>query len=199
MAGRAWYRPRWRRRSRRRPTQTPRDARRARSGSWHQRTSRFRQPGASGRDGLEEVARASDQLRAGRVELRPRRHRSLLIVLVHASSTAVQNSWILCRIDARSSWTSPLTHPSARPYRRSCPKGPSGTGETEIASRASAPRRSLRALRCPDPVASAIPVRPTTARRTVIGIPVSVRPSGPFRSGPRPSSPWTRSRRPARP
>ena len=73
----------------------------------------------------------------------------------------------------------------AAPYRRSCPKGPSGTGETEITSRASAPRRSLRALRCPDPAASAVPVRAMTARRNATGIPVSVRPSGPRSRGPR--------------
>ena len=118
---------------------------------------------------------------------------------VHGMSTSVQKWWIPERVGGRDWWTTALTAPSGQSYRRSCPKGPSGTGDTEITSRTSDPRRSLRALRCPDPTASAAPARVTTARRTVTGIPVSVRPSGPRPSGPRSSSPRTHFRRLARP
>jgi GTP 3',8-cyclase len=119
--------------------------------------------------------------------------------LVHPSSTSVENSWTVHRLLGWRTWTSALTGSPARSYRRSCPKGPAGTGETEITSRTSAPRRSLRAFRCSAPTAPAAPVRVATARRTATGIPVSVRSSGPPLSGPRPFSPWTRFRRPACP
>ena len=120
--------------------------------------------------------------------------------VLHRPSTVVENSWILREMRPMTWWTTRLCARSGHPYRRSCPKGPSGTGDTEITSRTSAPRRSLRAFRRPGPTASAAPARLATARRSVTGIPVSVRPSGPFSK--RASDavfPWTSFRRPARP
>ena len=84
----------------------------------------------------------------------------------------------------------------ARPYRRSCPKGPTGSKEPRSHQGPSLRRRSLRALRCPLWRASHHGRR-RDARRDVIGIPVSILPSGRRSRGPRPSLPWTRSWRPA--
>jgi len=83
-------------------------------------------------------------------------------------------------------------------YLWSCPEGLSRIGDTEIASRFTGSDRSLRALLCPYRAARKGSLR-GLARRDVIGIPVSILPSGEKKHGPRPSSPWTLAWRPVRP
>ena len=73
------------------------------------------------------------------------------------------------------SWTSALTLPG-RPYRRSCPKGPSGTRALEITSTVSRP--TGRFGRFASRASAISPSRASGARRDVTGIPVSVLPPG---------------------
>ena len=72
--------------------------------------------------------------------------------LLHSLSTGVDNSWMAPSRARRTSWITALTRPTRRPYRRSCPKGPTGSKDPRshqgpsapppVASGASLPRRA---------------------------------------------------------
>ncbi len=69
-------------------------------------------------------------------------------------------SWIRTAAFDGTWWITALTRPPSRPYRRSCPKGPTGPQDPRSHQGPSIRRRSLRALRCPARVA----VSPRSAR-----------------------------------
>ncbi len=71
------------------------------------------------------------------------RHRDL-----HRLSTVVDKSWMGDEGHSRSWWITALTPPTAGPYRRSCPKGPTGSKDPRLHQGPLFRRRSLRALRC---------------------------------------------------
>ena len=67
---------------------------------------------------------------------------------LHRLSTAVDKSWMGDDGHLPSSWITALTRPTAGPYRRSCPKGPTGSKDPRLHQGPLLRRRSLRALRC---------------------------------------------------
>ena len=54
---------------------------------------------------------------------------ALVHTVIHTSTTASPNSWTASAQSVRSSWITALTRADAGRYRRSCPKGPTGTQE----------------------------------------------------------------------
>ena len=93
------------------------------------------------------------------------------------------------RRSARSSWITALTVPVAGPYRRSCPKGPTGSKDprSHQGTLRSAAGRFGRFVATPGRRLTTIAWQ-ARARRDVIGIPVSILPSGRRSHRPRPST-----------
>ena len=154
-------------------------------------------PEPAPRDGFRCCGRAIPRVDRGHVGPGRHPHPSPVIhVPVHAPSTTVETRGY-SDAPAPKFVDKPLTLPApAVPW--SCPKGPSGTEEPRSHQGPPSQDRSLRALLLPATRRRSVPsrgrspggTRPASRCRYSVGLHEA--------RGPRPSSPWTRSWRPAR-